>query len=91
VIDKADDNVLTTWSRKECSPTAHRAMGIFKVLPGQMSWLGYKFPERLERLREAMDFERSDRREAPLSFWYNGMLAACKHPSRIIGELQGDY
>lgn len=89
IVDYADDNVLTTRSCQECSPTAHKAMEIFKVLHGQMSWLGYKFPNSLEPLRDAKEFERSERPDAPLSFWYNGILAACRNPDKIVEELSG--
>lgn len=33
------------------------------------------------------DFERSNDKFHPLSIWYNGLLAACETPGKIVTEL----
>lgn len=53
-----------------------------------MQWLGYSHPNVVDDLRAAEEFEISSDPATPLSVWYNGMLAACRHPDKFIRQLR---
>jgi hypothetical protein len=38
-------------------------------------------------LRAAEEFEVSINPDTPLALWYNGMIAACANPSKVIVRL----
>jgi hypothetical protein len=88
VIDYASDNTFTAGSSfYEGSPAAKHAMSLFEIAPHQLSWLGYTFPETVAQLRAAKAFEICRDPGSRLSLWYNGMLEACRHPEKVIEEL----
>jgi hypothetical protein len=45
-------------------------------------------PTTVRRLKEEKEFEFSIEPKTPLSFWYNGMLAACDAPDKVIARLK---
>jgi hypothetical protein len=86
IIGCANDEVITIGGMEHGD---HRkiVLDLFRTHPHSMQWLGHVFPSTVRDLREARVFETSSDADMPLSFWYNGMLAACQHPKRIIEQL----
>ena len=49
--------------------------------------LGYSAPQTVADLRAAREFETCLDPATPLAIWYNGMLAACDAPSKVLARL----
>jgi hypothetical protein len=86
MIDKAPDNTLTLCSFGEGHETARRALQIFHTPPHQMSALGKNYPDTVKDLIAKREFERCADPALRLSFWYNGMLEACRNPDKVLRE-----
>lgn len=87
IIDRANDHTMTAGSREGCSVTASRAMDVFNTPAHQMRCLD-KPPNNVKPFLDKMEFERSVQADRPLSLWYNGMLAACTNPLKVVNELR---
>jgi hypothetical protein len=87
MIDKAPGNTLTLCSSDEGHETAKRALKIFQTPFWQMSALGKNYPDTVKDLIDKGDFERCVDPALRLSFWYNGMLEACRNPDKVLREL----
>lgn len=64
---------------------------LFKTLPGdanRMSMPGHRAPVSIAKIKAANDFELSNDPDYPLAVWYNGLLAACQHPDKILAHLR---
>lgn len=53
-----------------------------------MRALGLSAPDTVEALKAAQEFEVSNDPKTPLALWYNGMLAACANPGKVIDRLR---
>ena len=85
----ADDNAMTVnscdWSGY--APSVTSALQTFWTHPSSMRWLGHSVPDTVAKLKNAKEFEICANPSPPLSFWYNGMLAACYSPDKVIAQL----
>jgi hypothetical protein len=75
---------IDAGEHKPCVVTALRT---FETDHKSMRWLGYKFPDRVERLKQEQEFEDSEDSATPLSFWHNGFKEACVNPDKVIARL----
>jgi hypothetical protein len=60
---------------------------VLKTNPGSMTWLGYRYPDVVDGLLDAREFEISADAATPLSVWYNGMLEACDNDGKFIAKV----
>jgi SIR2-like domain len=83
VIDWAPDTAMNAngieWANGYKTVTS--VLGLFRNDKSMMSSLGYRLPNTVARLKEALEFEVSDSSDTPLAIWYNGMLLACERAS----------
>jgi len=56
--------------------------------PNRMSAPGHTAAASLGELRAAHDLEVSNDPQYPFAVWYEGMLAACRHPQKILERLR---
>ncbi len=64
---------------------------LFQTIPGnanRMSRAGYSSPCLVSQLKMDDELEVSVDPAYPLAVWYNGMLAACAHPTKILAHLR---
>lgn len=81
VIDRASGKLNETSS-------VARAVRVFKY-DGYQTWLNsHSDGHRVEKLKEAKEFEARNNQEHPLSIWYNGMREACENAHKIIARLK---
>jgi hypothetical protein len=89
VLDYADDADTTAggadWDGRHRTVTS--AMGIFRINPHDMRWLGHTAPGQVGKLKVSQDFEVCSEAATPLALWYNGMLAATKNATKVIKAL----
>jgi hypothetical protein len=52
-----------------------------------MRALGHSAPDTVQALKAAEEFEVSINPDTPLALWYNGMVAACANPSKVLARL----
>jgi len=67
------------------------AHNLFKTLPGnghEMAAPGQTAPAVIADLLANHEMEVSSNPDYPLAVWYNGMLEACSHPSKILAHLR---
>jgi len=92
IVDFADDNSISVSAAgNECndpSGTIPMAMCVFKTDSGSMKALGYSTPIDIKDIKDQKAFVLSNDIDTPLSIWYNGMLEACRHPDKILAQLQ---
>lgn len=88
VIDWANDGTMLAGSDFNHSDTGPaRAIRVFRIGRGSMTWLGYTHPNSVNVLKAAREFERCTEPGRRLSIWYNGMLEACVNAKKIAQEL----
>ena len=88
VIDYArDGTMLAGYDFDYGDSGAARALRVFDVPHNSTEWLGHRHPASVDAVKSALEFERSRVVGKRLSIWYNGMLAACQNPSKIVNEL----
>ena len=87
VIDYASDTAFSARGSNEFERTSvRRAMSIFRNRSGQMSCNGNDSPPTVGPIKEAKIFEYSTD-NGPISFWYNGMLEACRNLPKVMAAL----
>ena len=87
-IDYANDGtMLANFDFAHGGSGPARAMRVFRTPNPSVKWLGYSFPNTVDRLKEARDFARCTEPTRRLSIWYNGMLEACDNADKIVNEL----
>lgn len=52
-----------------------------------MRALGHSAPDTVQALKAAQEFEVSVNPDTRLALWYNGMIAACTNPSKVVAQL----
>jgi hypothetical protein len=52
-----------------------------------MRALGHSASDTVQALKAAEEFEMSVNPDTPLALWYNGMVAACANPSKVLARL----
>ena len=86
VIDAAPDTAMNAngieWA--DGHKTVTTILGVFQTHKSMMSSLGYRIPNTVARLKEALEFEISDDPDTPLAIWYNGMLPACDNVEKVL-------
>jgi hypothetical protein len=88
VIGCAGDDEMTMGSRFGApSPMINALIHTFKTDGTSMRALGYSVPNTVRGLKTAEEFELSIDPNTPLAIWYNGMLAACANPGKVIAKL----
>lgn len=86
--------VVVTWENNCQEPLPHRCDSWSEQLsrtlpcnPQAMSQVGHIAPAHLEDLKLANELEVSNEPDRPFAVWYNGMLAACRNPQKILAHL----
>lgn len=94
VRDRHRPAVLVDWAADDQDPLPFRADAwsyqLFKTLPGNahaMSKVGQVSAAAPSELKATNELEVSNDSRYPLAVWYNGMLAACRNPERILEHL----
>ncbi len=89
-IGFARDDVVTAGSFDigDNNPTATAILRVFQTDCRTMRHLGHVAPDTVAELKAAREFEISEDPNTPLSIWYNGMLAACAEPAKVIARLR---
>ena len=88
ILGYAPNGTMTLGGADLDNPVATAAVHILHTDLRSMRWLGHSHPDLIDDLRAAEEFEISNDPATPLSVWYNGMLAACRHPDKFIRELR---
>jgi hypothetical protein len=92
VIDFAPDTAMNAngieWANGHKTVTT--ILGLFRTQKAMMSSLGYRLPNTVARLKEALEFEISDDPDTPLAIWYNGTLAACDNVEKVCARLSSN-
>lgn len=89
IIDFARDDAMTMGGADLGGPNAmvDEMVRTFLTEPRTMRALGYSAPQTVADLRAAQEFETCLDPATPLAIWYNGMLAACDAPSKVLARL----
>lgn len=89
VIDYADDGEMLAGSGfgGPSTTTAERVARMAGVMPGKLISRGFSFPDTVDKLKIAKDFQRCREPGQRLSLWYNGMLEACRCVDKFVYEL----
>jgi hypothetical protein len=87
--------VIVDWANDDQDPLPFRhdtwSHHLLKTLPtnaGRMSMPGHSAPVSIQELKRAHEVETSPDPDYPLAVWYNGLLAACQNPAKIISHLR---
>lgn len=72
----------------ERSPMSDALIRTFETDWKAMRSLGSALPDTVEALKAAQEFETCLDPATPLSLWYNGMLAACADPDKVLARLR---
>lgn len=93
--DRRRPVVVVDWAKDDQDPLRFRrdtwSYQLFKMLPGNarsMGEPGSGVPVSIGNLKAANEVEASNDPGYPLAVWYNGMLAACQHSSKILSHLR---
>lgn len=94
VRDRHRPTVVVDWASNDQDPLPFRhdawTYYLFKTLPTNahsMSKPGHSAPASIDELKAANEVEASNEPNYPLAVWYNGLLAACQHPAKILSHL----
>ena len=95
VRDRRRPTVVIDWAKDDQDPLPFRndswSYQLFKTLPGdasRMSSSGHQTPASVAELKAANDVEVSNDPNCPLAVWYSGLLAACRHPNKVLSHLR---
>ncbi len=87
--------VVVDWAKDDQDPLPFRhdnwTYNLFKTLPasaGRMSQAGHTAAACIADLKVADELEISNDPRYPLAVWYNGLLAACRQPQKILAQLR---
>lgn len=93
--DRRRPVVVVDWANDDQDPLPFRndswSYQLFKTLPGdasRMSSPGHRAPASIDELKRSNEVEMSNDPNYPLAVWYNGLLAACQHPEKIVPHLR---
>ncbi len=98
--DRRRPVVIIGWARDEtmtisgagwgdCDRQTKSMLQTFETAHHSMSGLlGHKMPDTVKELKMAEEFEVCTDSNTPIAVWYNGMLAACKNPTKVISRLR---
>ena len=93
--DRRRPVVVVDWAQDDQDPLPFRndpwSYQLFKTLPsnaGRMSSPGHRAPASIDDLKANNEVEASNDPDYPLAVCYNGLLAACQHPSKILAHLK---
>lgn len=94
VRDRRRPVVVVDWANDSQDPLPFRhdtwTYQLFNTLPAnahEMSALGHSAPASIADLKAAHEVEASNNTDYPLAVWYNGLLEACQHSSKIMAHL----
>jgi hypothetical protein len=89
VIGWATDDAMTMGGTDlgDHNPVISTLIHTFRTELASMRALGHSLPDTVRALRTAEEFEVSINPDTPLALWYNGMIAACANPSKVIARL----
>lgn len=86
--------VLVDWAKDDEDPLpfrhdkwAHRLFGTLGGDAHSMSGVAHAAPADVAELKANNELEVSTDQKYPLAVWYNGFLAACRNPDRILQHL----
>jgi hypothetical protein len=95
VRDRRRPTVVVDWAKDDQDPLPFRhdawAYQLFKSLPTdayRMSPPGHSGTACIGEIKAANEVEVSNDPDYPLAVWYNGLLAACRHPATIMTHLR---
>ena len=90
ILGHAPDDAMTMGGVNlgDHNPMITALIHTFQTMFQSMRALGYSAPDTVKDLRAAQEFEVSIDPDTPLALWYNGLLAACANPGKIIARLR---
>jgi len=89
IIGYAADDAMTMGGAAlgDHNPMIITLIHTFRTELTSMRALGHSAPDTVQALKAAEEFEVSVNPDAPLALWYNGMVAACANPSKVLARL----
>lgn len=89
IIGYAPDDAMTMGGANlgDYNPMITTLVHTFRTELRSMRALGHSAPDTVQALKIAQEFEVSIDPDTRLALWYNGMIAACGNPSKVLAQL----